>query len=90
MWWPHSLIYYCQTDKFGLLRLIFCRCLKAQAGFSIGAFKRGPQGLPMWSKGVLDYDLGVCFFKEVKKTAKILTILTFKPEIRKKYESIDE
>ena len=29
----------------------------------------------MWSKGVLDYDSGVCYFKEVKTTAKILIIL---------------
>ena len=25
----------------------------------------------MWSKGVLDYDSGVCCFKAVKTTAKI-------------------
>ena len=31
----------------------------------------------MWRKGVLDYDLGVCSFKEVKTTAKILIILAF-------------
>ena len=35
----------------------------------------------MWNKGVLDYDLGFCCFKEVKTTAKILIILAFKPEI---------
>ena len=46
------------------------------AGFSLRAFK-GSQGLPMWSKGVLDYDSGVCPFKEVKTTAKILIILAF-------------
>ena len=45
------------------------------------AFKRGSQGLPLWSKGVLDYDSGVCCFKEVKTTAKVLIILAFKPEI---------
>ena len=31
----------------------------------------------MWSKGVLDYDSGVCCLKEVKSTAKILIILAF-------------
>ena len=47
-----------------------------RAGFSLRAFKRESQGLPMWSKGVLDYESGVCF-KEVKATAKILIILAF-------------
>ena len=41
------------------------------------AFKQGSQGLPVWSKGVLDYDSGVCCFKEVKTTAKILIIIDF-------------
>ena len=31
----------------------------------------------MWSEGVLDYDSGVCGFKEVKTTAKILIIPAF-------------
>ena len=31
----------------------------------------------MWSKGVLEYDSGVCCFKEVITTAKILIILAF-------------
>ena len=31
----------------------------------------------MRSKRVLNYDLGVCCFKEVKITAKILIILAF-------------
>ena len=35
----------------------------------------------MWSKGVLDYNSGVCCFKEVKTTAKILIIFVLKPEI---------
>ena len=35
------------------------------------------QGVPVWSKGVLDHDSGVCCFKEVKTTATILTALAF-------------
>ena len=31
----------------------------------------------MWRKGVLDYDSGVCCFKEVKTTARVLIILAF-------------
>ena len=34
-------------------------------------FKEGSQGLPMWSKGVLNYDSGICCFKEVKNTARL-------------------
>ena len=41
----------------------------------------------MWSKGVLDYDSGVCWFKEVKTTAKILIIIARNTS---KYESIDK
>ena len=47
------------------------------SGFPLRAFKQGSQGLSMWSKGVLDYDSGVCCFKEVKTTAKILIVLAF-------------
>ena len=43
--------------------------------YSLRAFKSGSQGLPMWSKGVLDYESGVCCFKVVKTTAKILIVL---------------
>ena len=63
--------------------------LKA-AGISLRAFKRGPQGLPLWSKGVLDYDSGVCCFKEAKITAKILVIHAFETRNTSKYESIDK
>ena len=45
--------------------------------FSLRAFKRGFQGLPVLSKRVLGYDSGICCFKEVKTTAKILIILVF-------------
>ena len=31
----------------------------------------------MWSKGVLDYDSGICCFKEVETTARILIIVAF-------------
>ena len=48
-----------------------------QAGFSLRAFKGGSQGLPMWIKGALDYDTGVCCFKEVKTIAKIQIIFVF-------------
>ena len=47
------------------------------SGFPHRAFKQGSQGLSIWSKGVLDYDSGICCFKEVKTTAKILIILAF-------------
>ena len=47
------------------------------SGFSLRALKQGSQGLPMWSKGVLDYDSVICCFKEVKTTDKILIILAF-------------
>ena len=47
------------------------------SGYSLRPFKSGSQRLPMWSKGVLDYDSEVCCFKEVKTTAKILIILAF-------------
>ena len=47
------------------------------SGFSLRALKRGSQGLPVWSKGVLDNDSGGCCFKEVKTAAKILIILAF-------------
>ena len=50
--------------------------LLLSAGFSLWAFKQGSQRLPVWSEGVLDYDSGVCCFKEVKTTAKILIILS--------------
>ena len=52
------------------------------AGFSLRAFKLGSQGLPKRSKGVFDYDSGVCCFKEAETTATILINLAFKPEIR--------
>ena len=51
--------------------------LIGQSGFSLRASKRESQGLPMWSKGVLEYDSEVCCFNEVKTTAKILIILAF-------------
>ena len=47
------------------------------AGFSLRAFKQGSQGLPMWSKRVLDNDSGVCCQREVNTTAKILINLDF-------------
>ena len=50
---------------------------KKYIGFSLSAFKRGSQELAMWSKGVLDYDSGVCCFKEVKTTAKTMIIFVF-------------
>ena len=46
-------------------------------GFSLKTFKGGSQGAPVWSKGVLNYDTGICCFKEVKTTAKILITLAF-------------
>ena len=49
--------------------------------FSLRVFPQGfetrVRGTPMWSKGVLDYGSGVCCFKEVKTTAKILITLAF-------------
>ena len=53
-------------------------------------FKEGSQGLPMWSKGVLNYDSGICCFKEVENTAKTLIILAFKTRNGSKYESTDK
>ena len=44
----------------------------------------------MWSKRVVDYDSGVCCFKEVKTTAKILIILAFQARYTSKYESTEE
>ena len=49
--------------------------------FPSGLLNKGPQELPMWSKGVLYYDSGICWFKMVKTAAKILIIIAFKPEI---------
>ena len=43
----------------------------------------------MCSKGVLNYDSGVCCFKEVKTNAKIVIILAFQTRNTSKYESID-
>ena len=42
----------------------------------------------MWSKGALDYDSGVCRFKEIKTTAKILTVLLLNQ--KSKNESTDK
>ena len=64
------------------------RAIPIKAGFSLRAFKRGSQGVPMRSKGVLDYDSRVCCFKEVKTTAKIMKILAFSTRNTSKYESI--
>ena len=44
----------------------------------------------MCSKGVLNYDSGICCFKEVKNTAKTLIILAFKTRNESKYESTDK
>ena len=44
----------------------------------------------MWSKGVLNYDSGICCFKEVKNTAETLIILAFKTRNESKYESTDK
>ena len=44
----------------------------------------------MWSKGVLDYDSGICCFKEVISTAKILIILAFLTRNKSEYQSIDK
>ena len=63
---------------------------RSYSGFSLRAFKRGPQGLAMWSKGVLDYDSMFCCFKEVKTTGKILIILAILTRNTSKYESIDK
>ena len=40
------------------------------AGFSLRAFKPGSQGLPVWSKGVLDYDRGFVALKRLKLLPK--------------------
>ena len=45
---------------------------------------------PNGSKGVREYDSGVCCFKEVKTTAKILIIPAFQTRNTSKYESIDK
>ena len=44
----------------------------------------------MWSKGVLNYDSGICCFKEVKNTAKTLIIVAFKTRNESKYESTNK
>ena len=51
--------------------------LIGQSGVSLRASKRGSHGLPMWSKGILEYDSGVCCLNGVKTTAKILIVLAF-------------
>ena len=47
-------------------------------GFPSGLLNKGPKDTQCEVKGVLDYDSGVCCFKEVKTTARILIILAFK------------
>ena len=71
-----------QSKKFVLVLCRFVRIhilLLQPAGFSLRAFKRGSQGLRLWSKGALDYDSVVSCFKEAKTTctAKVLIILDF-------------
>ena len=44
----------------------------------------------MWSKCVLDYDSGVCCFKEVKTIPKMLIILAFQTRNIYECESIDK
>ena len=61
-----------------------------QAAPQVRVFKRRSQGLPMWSKGVLDNDSGVCYFKKVQTIAKILIILALLTRNTSKYESIDK
>ena len=50
---------------------------KLVLGFFLRAFEQGSHGLPMWSKGVFDYNSGGCCFEEVKTTSKILIVLAF-------------
>ena len=52
--------------------------------------KKGPRDSLCGVKGVLNYDSGICCFKEVKNTAETLIILAFKTRNESKYESTDK